>query len=101
MLARVAELRSAGQVKTPAPMWPEVVTLAPAWLWVALISIQNLCQELPRVRVRQLCDGFRRTGSNRVAAALAAFGAQINYPVCCLDNFQIMLDHQDRAPCFN
>ena len=68
--------------------------------WVS-ISIQDLRQELSGVRIRQLGDDLWRAGADHVSAPLAALRAQINHPVCCLDDFQIVLDHQNRAPCFN
>ncbi len=92
-----AELRSAGRVGTPAPTW--ACYFRP--LVGCPVSIQDLRQELSGVRIRQLGDGLRRAGADHVSPALAALGAEINDPVCCLDDFQIVLDDQNRAPCFN
>ena len=39
---------------------------------------------------------FRRAGHDDFAAAIAAFGPQVDDPVGGLDDFEIVLDHDDR-----
>ena len=61
----------------------------------------GLAPETSCVRIRQLGDGLRRPGAHYVSTPFAALGTEVNHPICCLDYFQIVLDHQNRAPCFN
>src|SRR5207245_1293965 len=85
----------AGQVRTPAPtfLFPSIATRS--------IPIQHARQKFSGIRIRQLSDRFRRTGPYNITASLTAFRTQIDHPICRLDYFEIMLDHQNRAPCLN
>jgi hypothetical protein len=40
---------------------------------------------------------FRRTGGDQPTAAMTAFGAKVNNPVCCFDYVEIMFDDNDRV----
>jgi hypothetical protein len=65
------------------------------------ITIQDTRQKLPSVRLGQPGDCFWSAGAYHIPAALAAFRAQIDYPIRCLDDVQIVLDDQNRASCFD
>jgi hypothetical protein len=45
----------------------------------------------------QLGNRFRGARSNDVASALSALRAEIDYPICGLDDFQIVLDDENRS----
>ena len=52
-------------------------------------------EETPRVRLLRLRDLLRRAGGDDLAAAVAAFGAEIDDPVGGLDHVEVVLDHDD------
>src|SRR5579872_512877 len=58
--------------------------------------LQHRLQKLPRIAARRLDDIFRRTPGDDLAAAVAAFGTQIDHPVGGLDDLEIVLDHDYR-----
>src|SRR5579864_1482492 len=66
-----------------------------------LLAAQNASQIFSRVRASQLCDGLRRSHADHFAAAIAALRPQIDDPIRSLDDFEIVLDHDDRSPCIN
>src|SRR6185437_2001180 len=65
------------------------------------ISIQNTRKKSTCIGIGQSRDRFWRARPQNLATPVAAFGAQINDPVRRLDDFQIVLDHQDGTPCIN
>src|SRR6187431_1275869 len=60
--------------------------------------LQHRRQEFPRIASRRLDDVFRRTPGDDFAAAVAAFGAEVDHPVGGLDDLQIVLDHPPCCP---
>ena len=59
------------------------------------VSVQNQLEVLTSVRVFQLGDHFWRAGADEVSAAFAAFRAEVDDPVGGLDDFKVVLDHDD------
>ena len=53
---------------------------------------EHRLEELPGIARRVARDIFRRAGRNDLAAAVAAFGAEIDDPIGGLDHFEIVLD---------
>src|SRR5579872_1213833 len=70
----------------------------PAALPLLADPLQNRLQELTRIAAWRLDDIFRRTPGDDFAAAVAAFGTQIDHPVGGLDHFEIVLDHDHCVP---
>jgi hypothetical protein len=62
-----------------------------ALLWLSL-SIEHRFQERPRIRTLLPHDLLRRARGHDLAAAVAAFGAEVDDPVGRLDDFEIVLD---------
>src|SRR5579872_6435420 len=60
--------------------------------------LQHGLQELAGVAARRLDDVFRRTPGDDFAAAVAAFGTEIDHPVRGLDDLEIVLDDNNRIP---
>ena len=58
---------------------------------------QHRLQKLPGVAARRLHDILRRALGDDLAAAIAAFGAEVDDPVGGLDDFEIVLDDDDRV----
>src|SRR5882672_10640032 len=58
---------------------------------------QHRRQELPRIAPWRLDDILGRAPGDDFAAAVAAFGAEVDHPVGGLDDFEIVLDHDDRV----
>src|SRR5260221_10574843 len=56
---------------------------------------QHRRQELPRITPRRLHDVFRPAPGDHFAAAVAAFWAEVDYPVGGFYHFEIVLDHDD------
>jgi len=56
---------------------------------------QEATQEPPGVRMRMARQLFGRSGSDNPSAGVAAFGAEIDHPVCFRNQLEIVLDHQD------
>ena len=65
------------------------------------VSIQNLLQVLSRIRVLQFRNRFGWTCPDKVAPAITTLGPQIDDPVRRLDDFEIVLDDNDRAARIN
>jgi hypothetical protein len=63
------------------------------------IAVQNTRQIFPSVRAGHLGNRFRRSGADHLPSPRPTFGTKVNYPVCRLDHFQVVLNHDDRAPC--
>src|SRR5689334_16065772 len=59
--------------------------------------LQHGFEELAGVAARRLDDVLRRPPGDDLAAAVAAFGAEADHPVRGLDDFEIVLDHDDRV----
>src|SRR5579872_3594917 len=57
---------------------------------------QHRLQELPGIRTPLAHDVFGRAGGDDFAAAIAAFGAEVDDPVGGLDDFEVVLDDEDR-----
>ena len=53
-------------------------------------------QELPRIRLRDSADIFRRPRRNDRAASVAAFRSQIDEIISRLDDIEIMFNDNDR-----
>src|SRR5258708_9173818 len=49
------------------------------------------------MRFCRFCHGFRRAGHNYLSATAAAFRAEIDDPVCNLDDIHIMFNAKHRA----
>ena len=62
-----------------------------------LAETHNVSSAIALARQR----GEGPSSGSRVAAAFATFRAKVNDPICCLDHLQIVLNHQDRAPCID
>ena len=58
---------------------------------------QHRLEVLSRIAPRLPCDGFRSPRRDDFAAAVAAFGAQVDDPVGGLDDFDIVLDDDHRV----
>ena len=54
---------------------------------------QHRLEKLPGIAPLLAHDVFRRAGGDDLAAAVAAFGAEVDDPVGGLDHFEIVLDH--------
>jgi hypothetical protein len=70
-------------------------------LFVAIpiaVSVQHFCQVLSGVGILYFRDGFWGAYAHDVSSAFAALGAQIDYPIGGLDDFQVVLDHDDGSP---
>ena len=65
------------------------------------IPVQDTRQIFSRVRSRELRNCFWRSRAYNFAAPAAALGTQIDHPIRRLDDFQIVLDDDNRSPCFN
>ncbi len=57
--------------------------------------LENGSEKLAGVAARCLDDILRRTPRNDFTAAIAAFRAEIDHPVRGLDDFEIVLDHDN------
>ena len=57
--------------------------------------LQHWLQKLPRIAPQRFGDVFRWAPGYDFAAA--AFGAEVDHPVGGLDDFEIVLDHDDRV----
>ena len=60
---------------------------------------QQGLQELPRIAALDAHHGFGAALGDDLAAAVAAFGAEVQDPVGRLDDVEIVLDHHDRVSC--
>src|ERR1700674_4233656 len=60
------------------------------------VPIQDPPQVLSRVRVLQLRNRLRRTEADEVPTAIAAFRTEVDHPVSRLDDFEIVLNDDDR-----
>src|SRR5678815_652098 len=58
-------------------------------------------KELPGIAALYLHNILRRAGRDDLAAAVAAFGAQVDHPVGGLDDFEVVLDDDNRVAAFN
>src|SRR5882724_1357674 len=58
-----------------------------------LAIAEHASEEAPGVRVFVARDLFRRADGDDLAATIAAFRAQIDDPVGCLDHVEIVFDH--------
>ncbi len=58
---------------------------------------QHRRKEFAGVAARRLDDVFRRAPGHDLAAAVTAFGAEVDHPVGGLDDFEIVLDHHNRV----
>src|SRR4051812_36982057 len=58
---------------------------------------EELLRELPGVAALDVGALFGRAGRDPLAAARAAFGAEIDDPVGALDDVEVVLDHDDRV----
>src|SRR3954451_23898312 len=58
---------------------------------------QHRRQEFARIASWRFRDVFRRAPGDDLAAAVAAFGAEVDDPVGGLDDFEIVLDDDDRV----
>src|SRR5882672_5575427 len=56
---------------------------------------QHRRQKLPRIAARRLHDVLRRAPGDDFAAAVAAFGAEVDHPVRGFYHFEIVLDDHD------
>ncbi len=65
------------------------------------IAIQDTRQIFSGVRPGQLRNRFRRSRAHNLAAAIPALRAQIDHPIRGLDDLQIVLDDDNRSPCFD
>ena len=65
----------------------------PALPWLALSLFQHRREEFASIAARRFHDIFRWPPGDDFAAAVAAFGAEIDHPVRGLDDFEIVLDH--------
>ena len=65
------------------------------------IAVEHTRQIFSCIRTCDLGDRFRRPGPDDLAAAAAAFRSEIDDPIRGLDDFEIVLDDDDRAPCIN
>src|SRR6478609_7421114 len=54
-------------------------------------------EELPGIRLLHLSYLFRRADRDKLAAGVAAFGAEVYQPVGGLDDVEVVLDHQNRV----
>jgi hypothetical protein len=54
-------------------------------------------EEVAGMRLRDQRDLLRRAGGNDRAAAVAAFGAEVDDPVSGLDDIEVVLDHDNRV----
>src|SRR5579885_1764252 len=64
-------------------------------LRLRLLPEQHRLEKLPRVTPLRLHNVLRRAGRDDLAAAVAAFGAEVDDPVGGLDHLQIVLDDDD------
>jgi hypothetical protein len=62
---------------------------------------QNRLEELPRITALLAHDVFGRAGGDDFAAAVAAFGAEVDDPVGGLDHIEIVLYHHDGISVLN
>src|SRR5450631_2503812 len=67
----------------------------PATLLPHAVLRQHRRQKLAGVTPRRLDDILRRAPGDDFAAAVAAFGAEVDYPVRGLDDLEIVLDDDD------
>src|SRR5208337_620087 len=61
------------------------------------VSVQHPLQILSSVRAFKFRDRFGRARADEVSTAIAAFGAEVDDPIRRFDNFEIVLDDDDRA----
>src|SRR5260221_12834737 len=61
------------------------------------LVLQFARQPLSGMRFCRFCHGFRRAGHNYLSATAAAFRAEIDDPVCNLDDIHIMFNAKHRA----
>ncbi len=55
-----------------------------------MVNAEYFLQVPARIRLRAVRHFFRRALGHDVAAALAAFRAQVDHPVACLDDVEIV-----------
>ena len=62
---------------------------------------QNLLQILAGVRLRNIGHRFRCALSDDASTRIAAFRTEINNPICCLNQIQVVLDQQNASAIVN
>src|SRR6202163_984753 len=70
---------------------------SPAFAPAAVLPLQHRRQKLAGIAARRLDDVFRRTPGDDFAAAVAAFGAEVDHPVRGFYHLEIVLDDDDRV----
>src|ERR1700757_938722 len=67
---------------------------------IAMLAVEDTRKIFTGVRARQGGDGLRRPGTQNFSPTVAAFGSEVNHPVGGLDDFKIVLDHDNGAARF-
>src|ERR1700704_471753 len=62
------------------------------------VSVQDLLEKLSCVGIVQLSNHLRRTRTHEIAAPVAALRTEIDDPICGLDHFEVMLNHNYGSP---